>query len=150
MFYQIFKNTYFGTFDIMSKVFFLFNYLTFQHFDFEPTCWSLFQKRVIMAISFSGGRSRSNWREPPTMGKQLVNFITCGCESSAISLILLGFLIDVTRSKWYAILKPSFDDGNVISPAVFEIQRLLIIYPNYCIKYMEINLEAVNRRQTIQ
>jgi hypothetical protein len=21
-------------------------------------------------------------REPPTMGKQLVNFITCGCESS--------------------------------------------------------------------
>jgi hypothetical protein len=23
------------------------------------------------------------WREPPTMGKQLVNFITCGCESSA-------------------------------------------------------------------
>ena len=34
----------------------------------------------IMATSFSGGRSR---REPPTMGKQLVNFITCGCESSA-------------------------------------------------------------------
>ena len=28
----------------------------------------------------SGRRSR---REPPTMGKQLVNFITCGCESSA-------------------------------------------------------------------
>ena len=22
-------------------------------------------------------------REPPTMGKQLVNFITCGCKSSA-------------------------------------------------------------------
>jgi hypothetical protein len=33
-----------------------------------------------MATSFSGGRS---WKEPPTMGKQLVNFITCGCESSA-------------------------------------------------------------------
>ena len=33
-----------------------------------------------MATSFSGGRTR---REPPTMGKQLVNFITCGCESSA-------------------------------------------------------------------
>jgi hypothetical protein len=30
--------------------------------------------------SFSGGRSR---REPLTMGKQLVNFITCGCKSSA-------------------------------------------------------------------
>jgi hypothetical protein len=37
----------------------------------------------IMAISFSGGRSRSTRREPPTMDKQLVNFITCGCESSA-------------------------------------------------------------------
>jgi hypothetical protein len=31
----------------------------------------------IMATSFSGGRSRSTQREPPTMGKQLVNFITC-------------------------------------------------------------------------
>jgi hypothetical protein len=28
----------------------------------------------------SGGRSR---RESPTVGKQLANFITCGCESSA-------------------------------------------------------------------
>ena len=37
----------------------------------------------FMATSFSGGRSRSTRREPPTMGKQLVNFITCGCESSA-------------------------------------------------------------------
>jgi hypothetical protein len=37
----------------------------------------------IMATIFSGGRSRSTWREPPTMGKQLVNLITCGCESSA-------------------------------------------------------------------
>ena len=38
----------------------------------------------ISAISWwpvlCGGRSR---REPPTMGKQLINFITCGCESSA-------------------------------------------------------------------
>ena len=37
----------------------------------------------IMATSFSGGGSRSTRREPPTLGKQLVNFITCGCESSA-------------------------------------------------------------------
>ena len=35
----------------------------------------------IMATSFSGGGSRSTLREPSTMGKQLVNFITCGCES---------------------------------------------------------------------
>ena len=34
----------------------------------------------IMATSFSGGRSRSTRREPPTMGKQLVNFITCVCN----------------------------------------------------------------------
>ena len=32
---------------------------------------------------FSGGRSPSTRREPPTMDKQLVNFITCGCKSSA-------------------------------------------------------------------
>jgi hypothetical protein len=31
-----------------------------------------------MATSFSGGRSQNTRREPPTMGKQLVNFITCG------------------------------------------------------------------------
>jgi hypothetical protein len=37
----------------------------------------------IMATSFSGGGSRSTWRERPTMGKQLANFITCGYESSA-------------------------------------------------------------------
>ena len=36
-----------------------------------------------MATSFNCGRSRSTRREPPTMGKQLINFITCGCESSA-------------------------------------------------------------------
>jgi hypothetical protein len=29
-----------------------------------------------MATNFSGGRSRSTRSEPPTMGKQLVNFIT--------------------------------------------------------------------------
>jgi hypothetical protein len=29
-----------------------------------------------MATTFSGGRSRSARREPPNMGKQLVNFIT--------------------------------------------------------------------------
>jgi hypothetical protein len=37
----------------------------------------------IMATSFSGGRRRSTRREPPTMGKQLVSFIICGCELSA-------------------------------------------------------------------
>jgi hypothetical protein len=37
----------------------------------------------IMATSFNGEGSQSTQREPPTMGQQLVNFITCGCESSA-------------------------------------------------------------------
>jgi hypothetical protein len=37
----------------------------------------------IMATSCSGGRSRSTRGEPPTMGKQLVEFIAYGCESSA-------------------------------------------------------------------
>jgi hypothetical protein len=32
---------------------------------------------------FSGGRSRNTRREPLTMGKQLVDFITCDWESSA-------------------------------------------------------------------
>jgi hypothetical protein len=41
-----------------------------------------------MATSFSGGRSWSTRREPPTMGKQLVNFITCGCESSASFFVI--------------------------------------------------------------
>jgi hypothetical protein len=36
-----------------------------------------------MATSFSGGRSWNTRRESPTMGKQLMNFITCDCESSA-------------------------------------------------------------------
>ena len=38
---------------------------------------------TVMATSFSGGRSRRIRRDQPTKGKQLVNFITCGCESSA-------------------------------------------------------------------
>jgi hypothetical protein len=40
----------------------------------------------IMTTSFSGGRSWSTRWEPPTIGKQLVNFITCDYESSALFL----------------------------------------------------------------
>ena len=40
-----------------------------------------------MSTSFSDGRSRSTRREPPTMGKQLVNCIICSCESSAPFLL---------------------------------------------------------------
>jgi hypothetical protein len=38
---------------------------------------------ALIVTSFSGGRSWSARRQPLTMGKQLVNFITCDCESSA-------------------------------------------------------------------
>jgi hypothetical protein len=41
-----------------------------------------------MATSFSGGRSRSTQREPLIMGKQLVNCITCDCESSALFFVI--------------------------------------------------------------
>ena len=40
-------------------------------------------------ISYSGGRNRSTRKEPPIMGKQLVSFITCGCESSAPFFIVI-------------------------------------------------------------
>jgi hypothetical protein len=41
-----------------------------------------------MATSFSGGRSQSTRRKPPTIGKQLEIFITCGYESSAPSFVI--------------------------------------------------------------
>jgi hypothetical protein len=47
-----------------------------------------------MATSFNGERSRSTRREPPTIGKQLVSFITCGCESSAPVYDEVRFVLD--------------------------------------------------------
>jgi hypothetical protein len=55
-----------------------------------------------MATSFSGGRSRSTRREPPTMGKQLVNLITCGCESSAPLFVIYKAGRETTSNWWYA------------------------------------------------
>jgi hypothetical protein len=52
-----------------------------------------------MATSFSGGRSRSTRREPPTMGKQLINFITFGCESSTPF-----FVTYKSRARTHAVL----------------------------------------------
>jgi len=48
---------------------------------------------------YSGGGSRSTRREPPTMGKQLVNFITCGCDSSAPPFCNLQ-----SRARTHAVL----------------------------------------------
>jgi hypothetical protein len=58
----------------------------------------------IMATSFSGGRSRSTWREPQTMGKQLVNFITCGCESSALFFVIYKAGREPTSYWWPACM----------------------------------------------
>jgi hypothetical protein len=63
------KKSYYAFFEMIWFWFLVFNFQ--QYFSY------------IMTTSFSGGRSQSTRREPPTMGKQLVNFITCGCESSA-------------------------------------------------------------------
>jgi len=51
----------------------------------------------IVATSFSGGESR---REPPTMGKQLVNFITCGCESNAPFFVIYKAGLELTPYWW--------------------------------------------------
>ena len=45
-----------------------------------------------MATSFSGGGNRSTRREPPTLGKQLVNFITCGFFFSFIYPFLIALI----------------------------------------------------------
>ena len=71
-----------------------FNYLKimlqWNEFEFEIWCLTHIQQyfSYIMATNFSCGGSRSTRREPSTMGKQLVNFITCGCESSAPFLVI--------------------------------------------------------------
>jgi hypothetical protein len=57
----------------------------------------------IMATSFSGGRSRSTRREPSPMGKQLVNFITCGCQSSATFFVIYKAGCEPT-AYWYELL----------------------------------------------
>ena len=62
-----------------------------------------------METSFSGGRSRNTRREPPTMGKQLVNFITCSCESSipfrAPDKLCIYVFYAIKRSKNACIIR---------------------------------------------
>jgi len=46
-----------------------------------------------MATSLSGGRSRSTWREPPTMGKQLLQSVPLATSPMPeTSKILLGLV----------------------------------------------------------
>ena len=58
----------------------------------------------ILVISFSGGRSRSSRREPPNMGKQLANFITCDCESSAPFFVIYKAGRKLTPYWWQACM----------------------------------------------
>jgi hypothetical protein len=51
-----------------------------------------------MATGFSGGGSRITRREPPTMGKQLVNFITSETGSHDIADILLKVALKHQKS----------------------------------------------------
>jgi hypothetical protein len=63
------------------------NGLTYKYWvDFDFDCFnatfsniSVVSWRPVLVVEEAGVPRR----EPPTMGKQLVNFITCGCESSA-------------------------------------------------------------------
>jgi hypothetical protein len=57
-----------------------------------------------MRTSFRGGRSLGTRREPPTMGKQLVNFITCDCESSAPFFVIYKAGRKPTPYWWYACM----------------------------------------------
>jgi len=54
----------------------------------------------IVATSFSGGGSRSTRREPPIIGKQLVNFNTYGCESSAPFFVIYKAGLEPTPYWW--------------------------------------------------
>jgi hypothetical protein len=54
---------------------------------------------AIFCRSLCGGRSWSTRREPPTMDKQLVNFITCGCELSAPLLVIYNARREHTFSE---------------------------------------------------
>ena len=74
-----------------------------QNFEHDLIDWFIVFNATfiyIMATRFSGGRSRSTRREPLTMGKQLVNFITCGYESSALFFVIYKAGREATPYWW--------------------------------------------------
>jgi hypothetical protein len=54
-----------------------------------------------MATSFSGEGSRSTRREPLTMGKQLVNLITCEKEKEATKRLIQNLALFIYDIKDY-------------------------------------------------
>jgi hypothetical protein len=79
-----------------------------------------------MATSFIGGGSRCTRREPPTLGKQLVNFITCVASrvhlfcnlqrwerTHAVLVIDLYELIDPTTYLIELLMPPNYQEEDV-------------------------------------
>ena len=50
-------------------------------------------------------RSRGNRRESPTLDKQLVNFMTCGCDSSAPFFVIYKTVLVIGL---YELLDPTY------------------------------------------
>jgi hypothetical protein len=90
----------------------------------------------IMATSFSGGGSRSSRRKLPTLGKQLVNFITCGRnhDDPLSCLMLINLHIHATRGTgdmWtYRCTKES---SSGFCPKLMTIIQIQI--PKRCVLY---------------
>jgi hypothetical protein len=110
-------------------------FLLFCSFDFGRTRMAQwvrchFQQyfSYIMATSFSGGRSRSTKREPPTMGKQLVKFITCGC-------LHYIYLMKLIRKSYYfnnsRLILPSKDENTIIQNTYFFLYAMIIIMKSF-------------------
>jgi hypothetical protein len=74
----------------------------------------------IMATSFSGGISRSTRREPPTMGKQLVNFITCG-------LSLVHPFCNFQRQGWFSPGTPAYSTTKTGHHDIAEILLKVVL-----------------------
>jgi hypothetical protein len=80
--------------------------------------WEGWKWHSLPLTSFNVGRSWSARREPPTMGKQLVNFITCGCEWSAPFFVIYN-------QKWENELKVHFVESS-FGQKVWSMRRLAI------------------------
>jgi hypothetical protein len=78
--------------------------------------------------AFSGGRSPSTRGEPPTMGKQPVNFITCDYESSAPFFVI--YKAGREPTPWLAIgLYELLGNPSHQGPCIYmSLGLILIIY----------------------
>jgi hypothetical protein len=81
-------------------------------------------------------------RNPPSMGKQLVNFITCGCESSALFFVIYKAGRETTPFKASfttktgrhdiaeILLKAGLNTNNQSIKSInHEVLRILFTYP---------------------